>query len=247
MGLGITRASLVSAICDDTGDSGPDSVVKVRRLINRRGTQFCKITNWPFLRSDLSFDVTNAGGWTYSGASYLPTTFKKVITAYLMDGDVRCPFTQVGVHEAADWHAPADNEGMPDEFCITRMESGYWQMAINRVPDQTYTVYFEIALQWSDLTEDTSETVMPKDYYDAFVHFCDISKFRQQGDMEQMQLAQRQWWNPRDTRGSILGVLLSDLSDPHKEKRVIVDMNMIDPFFDDISAPDYQDGWPVDM
>ena len=53
MGLGIPRASLISAVSEDTGDDSADAVVKIRRLINRRGRSFCELANFPFLREDI--------------------------------------------------------------------------------------------------------------------------------------------------------------------------------------------------
>jgi hypothetical protein len=224
MGLGIPRLSLVCAVCNDTGDDGEDAVVKVRRVINRRGKQFCNITNWPFLRSDLTFNITSAGGYYYSGASYLPTTFKKVLSAYLVDGTTHIPLTEDGIVEKYNWPNPDDNEGRPDKFCITRIESGYWQIAFNRKPDNTYAVYLEIELQWTDLTGDTSETVITKDYEEAFIHYCDMGRFLQQGDTENYSIYKIDWDgnNPRDIpRHSILGQLLAGLSSPSKKKQVV--------------------------
>ena len=57
-GLGITRASLQSAICDATGDDSADAAVKVQRLINQRGSSFCNLTNWPFTRDDIKRILT---------------------------------------------------------------------------------------------------------------------------------------------------------------------------------------------
>ena len=203
MGLGILRSSLVSAICETTGDEGTDATVKVRRLINQRGTSFCNITNWPFLRSDLSFSITTSA-YKYSGASYLPTTFKRVTAAFLLDGSDRYPLTEVSIQEAYGWKNPDDNSGRPDEFCITRQESGYWEIQFNRIPDGTYTVYLELELQWTDLTADASETLITKEFYDAFVLYCNIARFQQQGDTENYQLSKDEWYNPIRPQDSIL-------------------------------------------
>lgn len=224
-GLGITRLSLVCAVADDTGDDSQDAVVKIRRLINRRGTSFCDITNWPFLRSDISFDITSSA-YTYSGASYLPTTFKKVTAGFLLDGSDRHSLKEVSIQEAHEWGNPNDNSGRPDEFCITRIESGYWEIQFNRLPDATYTIYFEIELQWTDLTADTSEAVVTQDFYDAFVHYCDIARFKQQGDAENYTLFRDEWWNPGKPQDSLLGKILKKLSLPMKNRRAIVDMEM---------------------
>lgn len=224
MGLGIVRLSLVCAVADDTGDSGEDAIVKIRRVINRCGKQFCNITNWPFLRSDLTFNISSSGGYYYSGASYLPTTFKKVISAYIVDGDIHYPLEEDDIVERYNWPNPDDNEGRPNKFCITRQESGYWQIDFNRKPDGTYSVYFEIELQWSDLTLDTTETIITKPYEEAFVHFCSMKRFAQQGDTENYNIYKSDWDgnNPRDIpRYSILGQLLAGLSSPSKKKQVI--------------------------
>jgi hypothetical protein len=44
-------------------------------------------------------------------------------------------FAAFGIKESKEWYNPDDNNGIPDEFCITRIESGYWEIAFNRTPD----------------------------------------------------------------------------------------------------------------
>lgn len=226
MGLGITRLSIQSAVADATGDDSTDALVKIRRLINQRGRSFCGITNWPFLRSDLSFDITESGGYTYSGASYLPTTFKRITAAFLLDGTDRYPLHEVGIQRAHEWKNPDDNTGRPDEFCITRMESGYWEVQFNRKPDNTYTIYFELELQWTDLTGDTSETLITKEFYDGFLLYCSIARFRQQGDTENYQLAQDEWHNPIKPADGMLAKCLKQIEKPTQEMGVEVDMGI---------------------
>ena len=229
MGLGITQASLVSSVCDKTGDESADAIVKVRRLINEQGNLFCMLTNWFFLRSDLSFSITSSA-YTYSGASYLPTTFKKVVGAFLLDGTDRYPLNEVSVKEAYEWPNPSDNTGRPDEFCITRMESGYWETQFNKTPDDTYTIYMELELQWADLATTTSETLITKEYYPAFSHFVSMARFIQQGDSENYLIAKDQWFNPVAPKGTILGTILAALSSPLRRKRVVMDEDYINPF-----------------
>lgn len=226
MGLGIVRGSIVTAVGDLTGDDGVDAKVKIRRLINKRGQSFSDITNWPFLRDNISFNIT-ASAYTYSGASYLPATFKEVLAAFLLDGTDRHPLTEVGIQEAYKWGNPNDNQGMPNEFCLTRIESGYWEIQFNRLPDTTYTVYMEVALKWTDVDEsssgDSTEVVVTKDYYDAFVLYCNIDRYRQQGDLENYTMAREEWWNPSKPQDSMLGRILAKLSAPLKQKAVEVD------------------------
>jgi hypothetical protein len=229
MGLGITRASLVSSVCEHTGDEGQDAVVKVRRLINEQGPQFCLITNWPFLRSDISFSITTAAS-TYSGASYLPTTFKRVVAGCLVDGTDRYPLNEVSIKASKKWPTPSDNSGRPDEFCITRIESNYWQISFNRIPDNTYTIEMEIELQWSDLTADASESLITKEYYPAFSHFVSMARFIQQGDTDNYLIAERRWFNPSAPRGTILGDILGSLSSPLRKKSVKMDKAYTAPF-----------------
>lgn len=221
MGLGITRASLTSSICDRTGDEGIDAEVKVNRLINEQGPQFCALAPWPFLRDSLSFGIT-ASASTYSGASYLPTTFKKIIGGCLVDGTTRYPLTEVGIKESKEWPTPSDNAGRPSEFCITRIESGYWEISFNRLPDNNYTIELEIETQWVDLTSASSETVMTKEYFPAFTHFVSMARFLQQGDSASYMVSKQDWWNRDDPRGSILGTLLLGLGRPMKQKRTII-------------------------
>lgn len=239
MSLGITRLSMVTAVCADTGDDSSDAVVKVRRLVNQRGRSFCNITNWPFLRHNISFDITASGGYTYSGASYLPATFKRVTAAFLLDGTERYPLKEVGILRAHQWKNPDENDGRPDEFCITRVESGYWEVQFNKKPDQTYTVYFEIELQWTDLTSDTSETVITKEFYDAFVLYCNIARFRQQGDTENYKMAKDEWHNPLKPQDSMLYNCLKQIESPTMEQGLSVDMG-IEPQGDDYTSENYQ-------
>jgi hypothetical protein len=228
MGLGITRLSLVTVIADDCGETSVDSQVKIRRMINRRGAQFCLITDWPFTHSDLSFTITHSA-YQYSGASYLPTTFKKVVAAYLMDGTTKHPLKEVTIKKSYEWDNPNENEGIPEEFCITRMESGYYEIAFDRLPDQDYVVYLEIELQWVDLTEDTSETLITKEYFDAFAHFCSMGMLKQQGDLEQYAVFKDDWYNPLNPRQSILGQILATLKKPLQENKVVMDPDYVDP------------------
>lgn len=223
MGLGIVFGSIISACADRTGEDSADSIVKIKRLINEKGPEFCSITDFPFLRSDLSFNITTSA-YKYSGASYLPTTFKKVLAAFILDGTNRYPLTEVGIIEAHQWPNPDDNTGRPSEFCITRIESGYWEIQFNNKPDNTYTVYLEIALQWTDLSATTDEAVVTKPFYPMFAHYVSMARFIQQGDSENYAIAKAEWFNPGHPKSSILGIMLSSLSSPIKNKKVIVDM-----------------------
>lgn len=228
-GLGITRASLVSAVADKTGDESSDAATKIARLINEQGPLFCALTNWPFLRSDLSITITSSA-YYYSGASYLPTTYKKVVAGCLKDSSgYRYPLTEVSIKASKEWPNPDDNQGRPDEFCVTRIESGYWQIAFNRLPDATYTVELEIELQWSDLSESTSETVITKEYYPAFAHFVSMARFIQQGDNEGFLLAEKQWFNPLAPKGTILATILAALRSPLRKKSVSMDAGYTQP------------------
>jgi hypothetical protein len=231
MGLGITRASLTSAICEKTGDESPDAVIKVNRLINEQGPLFCAvIPNAPFLRSDISFSITSSA-YKYSGASYLPTTYKKVLAAdILYNSTDRYPLTEVSIKKSREWPNPDENSGLPDEFCITRIESGYWEIAFNRIPDDTYTVEMDIELQWTDLTLSTSETIITKEYYPAFSHFVSMARFIQQGDNANYLIAKDVWFNPMNPKGSILSTMLAALSSPLRRKRVSMDPGYLRPF-----------------
>jgi hypothetical protein len=235
MGLGLIRGSICTAISDNTGDDSIDARVKIRRIINRRGQSFCDITNFPFLRSDISLSITVLAH-TYSGASYLPTTFKRVVAAYLLDGSDRTPLKEVGIGECYQWGNPNDNQGKPDEFCISRIEDGYWEIKFNRLPDASYTVYFEIELHWVDVDEsssgDSTELLITKDYYDYFTHYCCIERFAQQGDTENYQIYDDKWFNPTKPQTSLLTKMLNKLSSPVKQRAVQVDMEMCGRVFD---------------
>lgn len=223
MGLGIVFGSIISAVADKTGDDSADSVVKIKRLVNEKGPEFCDLGPFPFLRDAINFNITTSN-YKYSGAGYLPATFKKVVGAYLLDGTDRYPLTEVGIQEAHEWPNPADNTGRPDKFCITRIESGYWEIQFNNQPDNTYAVYFEIELQWSDLSVVTEEAVISKRYYPQFVHFVSLARFIQQGDSENYTIANDAWFSPMKPQTSMLIRMLSGLSNPLNKKRVVVDM-----------------------
>jgi hypothetical protein len=242
MGLGIVFASLISAVADKTGDDSLDAVVKIKRLVNEKGPDFCSITDFPFKRSDISFSITTAA-YKYSGASYLPTTFNGVQAAFILDSNNdRHPLNEVGIVEAHDpdlgWKNPDENDGIPDEFCITRMESGYWEIQFNRKPDQTLTVYLEISLQWTDLSATTDEAIITKPYYPAFAHFVSMARFVQQGDAENLAIAKMEWWDQNNPKVSILGRLLGSLSKPLQRKRVVVDMEQCGQY-PQHDTPDY--------
>ena len=218
--LGITQASIVSAVCDATGDDSSDAIVKVRRLINEKGPGFCLITNWPFLRADTSFSITTSA-YTYSGASYLPATFKRAIGAFIKDSNSqRYPLTEVSVKEAYEWANPDDNGGRPDEFCITRNESGYYEIQFNRLPDGTYTVQFELEQKWANLTHATAESLVTDEYFEVFSHFVSIARARQQGDLELYGILKSEWYNAREPESSVLGRALISLKSPMRRKRV---------------------------
>lgn len=244
-GLGIVRGSIVSACADDTGDDSSDAYVKIRRLINRRGRSFCNITDWPFRYTDISFDITSSD-YKYSGSSYLPANFKKVIAGHIEDeNDNRYPLIEVDIQRAHEWGNPNDNQGRPDEFCITRIESGYWQIQFNRLPDGTYTVYLEIEQQWTDIDEssdgDTTETVITQEYFDAFTHYVDIGRFKQQGDLENYKAFKDDWWNPLKPQDSLLGKILAKLGAPLRQPKIEMDMEQAGALIFERDT-DYNDG-----
>lgn len=222
MGLGIVFASLISSCADKIGDDSQDSVVKIKRSINEKGAEFCNLSNFKFLYSDISFDITTSA-YKYSGASYLPTTFKRVVGGFLLDGTTRCPLTEVNISQAYEWANPDDNTGRPDEFCITRKESGYYEIQFNKKPDNTYTVYLEIELQWTDLSATTEETIITKEYYPYFSHFVAMHMAIHQGDTELYQILNDAWDNPMKLRSSMLYKLLALAHvGPMKKKSVVV-------------------------
>lgn len=227
----ISLASLVSAVADKTGDDGIDAVVKIKRLANEIGPDFCMITNWKFMRDNITFNITNAGGYIYSGASYLPATFKNVIAARVQDqNSAWFPLYEKSISEAdITWVSPDQfATGIPDEFVITRPENGYWEIMFNRKPGQTYTVYMEIEKQWVDMT-DSVESVITKDYFTAFAHYVSMARFEQQGDLEAYNLALSRWWDPRMPRNSILGRILSSMGGGMVKKQIKMDERLIFP------------------
>lgn len=229
--IGITQASIVSAVCDNTGDDSADAQVKIKRLINNVGQDFCMLTNWPFLREDISFTINGAGGWEYSGASYIPQTFRQVQGARIVgNSDEWFPLVEISVrHRDNSWINPGNNEGRPDAFCISRIESNYWQIQFNRKPDQQYTVELEIEKKWVALT-DSNTTLITDEYLTAFCHFVSMHRFLQQGDTENYMLYKSEWFNPSAPNDTILGRIMKSLNGPVKKKQVIPKESFLMPF-----------------
>jgi hypothetical protein len=229
--LGISQASLVSAVSDKTGDDGVDAVIKIKRLINEVGPDFCLITNWKFLRDEINFNISNAGGYVYSGSDILPATYRQVMAARIQDSNSEWfPLYEKSISEAnLVWTNPQRwGTGRPDEFVVTRPESGYWEVMFNRLPGQTYAVYMEIEKQWVDVTA-SQETVITKEYFPAFAHFVSMQRFFQQGDMESYLIAKKEWWDPQSPKNSMLGRIFSSLSGGMQKKQVTVDERLFYP------------------
>lgn len=240
-GLGITQATMVSAVTDNTGDDSSDAVVKIKRLINTSGPDFCLITQWPFLRSDISFNITSAS-YVYSGASYLPVTYRKVMGAHLEDTNDWYPLREVAIREKHHiWVNPSNNPGRPRQFCVTRPESGFWEIEFDRIPDQTYTTKWDIELQWTDLAAAGDETVITKEYFTAFAHYVSMARLLQQGDAELLGIYQRQWWDPISPHNSILGRILASLRSGVRRKGFIIAEDYLFPNIrrNDIRKSDY--------
>lgn len=225
MGLGLTRLSLVCACADDTGDDSADAIVKIRRLINRRGRSFCALTNFPFLHQEINFSITSAA-YQYSGSSVLPDTFKRVIGAYLIEsGDTRrYPLEEISVKKFFAEEDPGHIDGRPERFCIQLHTSGYWQIIFDQTPDATYTVYLTVEKQWTDPSADTTETVITKPFYDFFVHWCDMGRFKQQGDLESYASYKDEWDSPMKPRNLLNTMLLMLAGGRVKKKAATVNM-----------------------
>jgi hypothetical protein len=210
-GLGITRASLVSAVADSTGDDSSDAVVKIRRLINEKGPEYCMLAPWLFNKTTASFSFT-AGTASYSGASYFPDTFKKYLYGYFLDGTTKYPVREMSLEEYNSRIAEPSWQGKPDRVLIHKISSGYWEAIFYPTPDQAYSFTAEIEQHWTDLTSDSSETIITKDHFSAFSHFIKMARFIQQGDTENYQIAKAEWWNEGKPQSSILGTILANLS-----------------------------------
>lgn len=211
MGLGIIYGSIVSAVADATGDDSSDAVTKIKRLVNQCGKGFLNLGKFKFLRDQVTFALTTTTA-NYSGSGYLPATFKEVLNAYLLDGTTKCPLNEVGIDAAYAWPNPDDNPGIPDEFCITRIESGYYQIAFNRKPGSAYNVYFEISTQWVDASSDAGELVITKDFQEEFTHYVSMRRAQQQGDTELYTTLYNEWYNPINPSISMLGRIRAGIS-----------------------------------
>jgi len=219
-GLGILQGSIVSMVADMTGDDSADAAVKIKRLINERGHDFCNLTNWKFLRSDISFNI-GTSKFKYSGSDILPATFKNVLKSYLLDGTTRHPLTEVPVQRAYEWTNPNENSGLPHEFVVTRPESDFWEIQFRRLPDKTYTVFMEIELQWVDVTSSV-ETLITKQFSGAFAHFVSMARLRQQGDTESLIMMKQEWHDLSNPGMGILDRALSVNRGPLRKKGVRV-------------------------
>ena len=82
--LGIVRGTLVTAIATLIGDISDDSKVKVRRMINTVGPEFCQLTDWGFLHTVSTFTLTD-GTATYSGSGYLPQNLQRILACKASD------------------------------------------------------------------------------------------------------------------------------------------------------------------
>lgn len=216
----IILSSIVSVVCDATGEDSSDSQIKIRRLVNEKGPGFCKIANWPFLRTDISFSITGSA-YTYSGASYIPESFQRIVGANLKDSNgTMFDIEEVSIKEKYEWDNPDDNQGRPDQFCITRIESGYYEIQFNRLPDGTYTFYADIEQKWTNVTANAGTIIVTDDYFNEFTHYISMARARQQGDVELYSILRSEWWNPNDPKGSLLGQALGGLSAPLRKRGV---------------------------
>jgi len=186
MGLGLLRSTIRNSVLDDTQDGGADAITKVNRLINRLGNQFSLLTNWAFNRSEVSFNILASDSlWKYSGSGYIPATFKKVLSSQLVDSNNGVhELNEVSLTKSAMWDLPSENTGRPDEFVIAKTTDDYWEIRFNRQPDDTYTINLFIDKQWADISDDTTEMLITKEYQDTFTHLVTMGRLKQQGDIE---------------------------------------------------------------
>lgn len=209
--MGIILGTILSAVADNTGDDSADAITKLTRLVNTHGPSFCNIADWKFLREQITMSISSAAS-KYSGSSYLPSTYKETLAAYLKDGDDHYPFIEVGAQEAYDWINPDDNDGRPDEFLVSRLDdNGFYELQLNRLPDNDYSLVFEIEKQWTSVTLTTAETIITEELEGAFVHYITMKRLMQQGDTEQYTLYKDDWYNPSKPEDSILTNALKTL------------------------------------
>jgi len=224
----VPLGSIISAVCDNTGDDGADAVAKVVRLINTHGPDYCNLADWKFLRSDLSFSLTvGTADYTSNGTTYIPDTFKRVLAAYITDGTERFPLNEVGIgvsHNPSIWGEADDNQGIPSQFEIPRLESDHWTIRFNCLPDAAYTAYFEIETMWTEVTLSTANTCLTEEHLKPFSHFITMERLAQQGDIEQYQIYKDRWHSPMNPEDSILNRILSTLVRKTGRDGVYIDM-----------------------
>ena len=226
MGLGITRASIVSAICDRTGDESTDAQTKVRRLVNERGRSFCKLAYWPFLRTVEDWAFTQ-GTATYSGSGYLPATFKRYLYGYYMDGTTKYPVEEMSLDEYNNKIGEPSWQGKPNKVLIHKITSDLWESIFYPTPDGTYTFYAVIEKAWTDLTADSSETVITLDYFDIFAEYCALSRFKTQGDTESYNMTYQELFSPID---GLITLAKKSLAKPSLKKGFRPSNKIVQPF-----------------
>ena len=222
---GIVRGTLVTAIAGIIGDFSDDSKVKIRRMINTVGPEFCQLTDWAFLHTTVTFTLTD-GNYSYVGSGYLSQTFQRFLATKLKDStDTFYPISEKSLTWYNELDDPAD-EGRPFAVVLRGLDSsGYPRANFYYCPDGTYTFETDCELKWTDLAEasgsDTSRIVITEDCMTAFSFFVAGSLAVPQGDDALIDRCNAKLWgNPLLRIPGALDVLIRRQRGANKKRRI---------------------------
>lgn len=224
------RTTIVTAVAENTGDVSTNAYVKIRRLINSMGYSYCAISDWHFTRDTISFNITQ-GTRNYSGASYLPATFDKVLTAKIEDSNSdNWPLDEKSV----DWYSQIIDptfQGTPYAFVLTELDASTFQeICFYYCPDATYTAYLRCKLKWSEVSDNSTALLIPDSHQDAFIWWVSKARFIQQGDVQGVKDADEMLYgSPLKRKSGLIDIMLGNEGKPQLKRGMKPSRSYIDP------------------
>jgi len=221
--LGILRGSLVTACGDIVGDSSPDAKTKLRRTINEEGPGFCQFRDWAFLHTTVTFTLSR-GVEEYSGDGKLPLGLQRLLACKVKDSnDGYSPIEE----KALSWYEAVEDpefQGTPYALILRGLDSnGYPRGRFYYSPDNTYTFEGDCALNWTDVSEESSgdatRIVITLDCYSAFKYWVSKAYAVVQGDAGLVALCDKQLWGDPTRRIPGLMDLLGSKQRGARKKR----------------------------
>ena len=231
--LGIVRGTLVTAVAGIIGDFSDDSKVKIRRMLNTIGPEFCQLTDWGFLHTTVTFTLSQSTA-SYSGSGKLPLGFQRFLACKAKDSSG----TYYPIDEKSlTWYNELDDptsEGRPYAVVQNGIDAdGYQKVEFYYTPDGTYTFQAECKLGWTDIAEasanDTTRMVITPDCMSALSYYVAHSLGIQQGDSQLVELCERKLYGNRimGIPGS-LDLLILNQRGANKRRRIKPDSSYID-------------------